>query len=169
MVVEPAKLHCASSQFQTFRLQLWASRARKGVVIEKWMDLLKNSIALVIFKDFFQGMIGSEDLALAKHSILIITSGDLGTVFSRVTQVQDHQNHNWHQKLIEQHQKHQHQNNHQSPSTKKTSRGLEKQTRAVFGLWIWGLAGLTSQWVNCVDCNNLDIQDIYYLKIFQFW
>ena len=52
-------------------------------------------------------MIGSEDLALAKHSILIITSGDLGTVFSQVIQVQDHQNHNWHQKLIEQHQKHQ--------------------------------------------------------------
>ena len=51
-------------------------------------------------------MIGSEDLALAKHSILIITSGDLGTVFSQVTQ--DHQNHNWHQKLIEQHEKHQH-------------------------------------------------------------
>ena len=31
-----------------------------------------------------QGMIGSEDLALAKHSILLITSGDLGTVFSQV-------------------------------------------------------------------------------------
>jgi len=30
-----------------------------------------------------KGMIGSEDLALAKHSILIITSGDLGTVFSQ--------------------------------------------------------------------------------------
>ena len=134
MVDEPAKLHSASSQFQTVRLQLPASRARKGVVIEIWMDLLKNSIALVIFKDFFQGMIGSEDLALAKHSILIITSGDLGTVFSQVTQ--DHQNHNWHQKLIEQYQKHQHQNNHQSPSSKKTSRGLETQTRAVFGLWI---------------------------------
>ena len=29
-------------------------------------------------------MIGSEDLALAKHSILMITSGDLGTVFSKV-------------------------------------------------------------------------------------
>jgi len=30
-----------------------------------------------------KGMIGSEDLALAKHSILMITSGDLGTVFSK--------------------------------------------------------------------------------------
>jgi len=30
-----------------------------------------------------KGMIGSEDLALAKHSILLITSGDLGTVFSK--------------------------------------------------------------------------------------
>ena len=40
-----------------------------------------------IIQGFFQGMIGSEDLALAKHSILIITSGDLGTVFSQVTQV----------------------------------------------------------------------------------
>ena len=34
-------------------------------------------------------MIGSEDLALAKHSILMITSGDLGTVFSKV--YKDHQ------------------------------------------------------------------------------
>ena len=166
MVDEPAKLHSASSQFQTVRLQLPASRARKGVVIEKWIDLFSklNRVDHWVgnIQGFFQGMIGSEDLALAKHSILIITSGDLGTVFSQVTQ--DHQNHNWHQKLIEQHQKHQHQSNHQSPS-----RGLEKQTRAVFGLWIWGLVRLRSPWVHCVDCNGSDIQDIYYLKIFHFW
>ena len=34
--------------------------------------------------DYDQGMIGSEDLALAKQSVLLITSGDLGTVFSKV-------------------------------------------------------------------------------------